>query len=103
VTYASQAGSGDIASGQVRIDACYLGWDRSGNVTLYPNASGTMGQNATLQALACSINLANSSLSPVPGNPDTLTLSLAITFAEQNFLGMDLPGRRSPRPVARAT
>lgn len=84
VTYASQAGSGDIASGQVRIDSCYLGWDSAGNITLYGGPSGTLGQNATLQGFSCSINLANSSLSPVAGNPDAVTLSLAITFAEQS-------------------
>jgi len=72
VTYASQAGSGDIVSGQVQIDGCYLGWDRSGNITLYSGPSGTLGQNATLQGLSCSINLANSTLSPVTGNPDEL-------------------------------
>ena len=91
VTYASQAGSGDIASGQVQIDACYLGWDSSGNITLYGGPSGTLGQNATLSGFGCSINLANSSLSPVPGNPDALTLSLAITFSEQ-ITGTDFFG-----------
>jgi hypothetical protein len=91
VTYASQAGSADIASGQVQIDSCYLGWDSSGNIALYGGPSGTLGQNATLQGFSCSINLANSSLSPVPGNPDELTLSLAITFPEQGN-GTDLFG-----------
>jgi len=84
VTYASQAGSGDIASGQVQIDACYLEWDSSGNVALNDEASGTLGQNATLSAGGCSISLANSALSPVPGNPDALALSLALTFPEQS-------------------
>ena len=91
VTYASQAGSGDIASGQVQIDTCYLEWDSSGNITLHgaPNhadASGTLGQNATIWGGSCSINLASSSLSPVTGNPDEMALSLAITFPEENFL-----------------
>ena len=84
VTYASQAGSGDIAAGQVQIDGCYLAWDSSGNITLYPGSSGTLGQNATISAGSCSINLANSTLSPVQGNPYQLALSLAITFAEQS-------------------
>jgi hypothetical protein len=84
VTYASQAGSGDIASGQVRIDSCYLGWDSSGNITLYPGMSGRLGQDTILQELSCSINLASSTLSPVPGNPYQMALSLAITFPEQS-------------------
>ncbi|MGB7723152.1 MAG: chitobiase/beta-hexosaminidase C-terminal domain-containing protein, partial [Bryobacteraceae bacterium] len=97
VTYASQAGSGDIAGGQVQIDACYLGWDSSGNITLYYNpnqayVSGMLGQNATLWAGSCSINLANSTLSPVPGNPYQLALSLAITFPEQNWQSTDFFG-----------
>ena len=97
VTYASQAGSGDIAFGQVQIDACYLGWDSSGNITLYYNpnqayVSGTLGQNATISAGSCSINLANSTLSPVAGNPYQLALSLAITFPEQNWQYTDFFG-----------
>jgi len=83
VTYSSRAGSGDIAGGQVEIDSCYLAWDSSGNVTLYPGMSGRLGQNATLQETSCSINLANSTLSPMPRNPYELKLSLAITFPEQ--------------------
>ena len=31
VTYASGAGSADIASGQLKVDQCYLGWDSTGN------------------------------------------------------------------------
>ena len=97
VTYASQAASGDIAAGQVQIDACYLGWDSSGNITLYYNpnqayVSGTLGQNASISAGSCSINLANSSLSPVAGNPYQMKLSLAITFPEQNWQYTDFFG-----------
>jgi len=100
VTYASQAGSRDIASGQVQIDSCYLGWDSSGNIMLLPNspnewlASGTLGQNATIWGGSCSIDLVHSSLSPVAGNADQLTLSLALTFPEQSYLlGPDFFGR----------
>jgi hypothetical protein len=69
----------------VQIDACYLEWDSTGNIVLDPNTSyGRLGQNTTISAGSCSINLGNSTLSPVPGNPDALALSLAITFPEQS-------------------
>jgi hypothetical protein len=40
VTYTSDNGPGDIASGQVKIDNCYLSWDSSGNIRLYGAPNG---------------------------------------------------------------
>ena len=87
VTYASSAGASDIASGAIQIDGCSLEWDTSGNVSLGPLTSGVLGQQFTLSNSSCAINLASSSLSPVAGNPDALSLSLNIAFSEQNFVG----------------
>jgi len=101
ITYTDENGPGDILSGVVRMDSCYLAWDRSGNVRLYgsengqPDAIGVLGQQLSLWAGNCSINLANSALSTPTGNPKALLLRLGVTFPEQAFLGTtpnDNPG-----------
>jgi len=61
VTYASDNAPSDIASGQVKIDNCYLAWDRAGNLRLYAaspgysDATGVLGQSSTLWAGNCKI------------------------------------------------
>jgi hypothetical protein len=88
VTYASAAGAADIAHGQVQIDGCSFEWDTSLNLTLSgTGGSGVIGQGPILNNSHCVIDLANSSLTPVSGNPDALLLSLKINFAEQNMVG----------------
>jgi uncharacterized repeat protein (TIGR01451 family) len=92
VTYASDNGPSDIASGQIRIDNCYLAWDSSGNLRLYSaspgyaDATGVLGQASTLFAGNCGINLANSRLSTPAGNPKALLLTLNVTFPDQAHL-----------------
>ncbi len=100
VTYTNDNGPTDIASGQVKIDDCYLAWDRSGHILLYGangggQVNGYLGQSATLWVGNCSINLADSSLSTPTGNPKALVLTLDITFPEQAYPSTD---DRNPSP-----
>jgi hypothetical protein len=94
VTYASDNGPADIASGQVKIDNCYLAWDHSGNVTLFVAngvgfVSSILGSQTLLSAGNCSIDLSNSSLSTPSGNPKALVLRLNITFPAQAYPSTD--------------
>jgi hypothetical protein len=96
VTYASDNGPSDIASGQVKIDNCYLAWDSAGNVRLYGgsgflDATGVLGQSPVLWAGNCSINLAASGLSTPAANPKALVLTLNIAFPVQDFLNASQP------------
>ena len=94
VTYTNDNGPADIASGQVKIDNCYLAWDHSGNVTLYRAdgfglVSSVLGLQTLLSAGNCSIDLSNSSLSTPSGNPKALVLKLNITFPAQAYPSTD--------------
>ena len=95
VTYTSDNGPADIASGQVQIDNCYFAWDSSGHLFIYPasegggQVNGFLGQTTTISGGNCSINLANSSLSTPASNPKALVLSLEITFPEQAYPNTD--------------
>ncbi|MGA2119595.1 MAG: hypothetical protein ABSH56_33220 [Bryobacteraceae bacterium] len=86
-------GPADIASGQIQIDGCYFAWDSSGNVLLYggtsgySNASGVLGQAASIWAGNCTIKLQSSSLSRPVGNPHALVLTVNITFPELDYPG----------------
>ncbi len=88
VTYASRNGASDIASGQVQIDGCSLEWDSTGNLSLSGAATGVLGtQGAKVSNGSCAIDLGNSSLAPVPNNPDAVRLSLSMAFKEQSMVG----------------
>ncbi|HLH18214.1 MAG TPA: hypothetical protein VKX45_13415 [Bryobacteraceae bacterium] len=88
VTYASRNGASDIASGQVQIDGCSFEWDSTGNLSLSGSATGILGtQGAKVTNGSCAIDLGNSSLMPVPNNPDAVRLSLSMAFKEQSMVG----------------
>lgn len=101
VTYTSDNGPTDIASGQVMIDNCYFAWDRSNHLWLYGangggQVNGILGSSSTpLSAGNCSIDLANSSLSTPAGNPKASVLKLAVTFPAQAYPSTD---DNSPAP-----
>jgi hypothetical protein len=78
VTYASAAGTADIASGYVQIDGCNIEWDRNPNgVQVYNSGDGSIKCSGVSQ-----IN--NSS---IPGNPNAMSVQFTLTFSEQNFVG----------------
>jgi hypothetical protein len=92
ITYTSDNGPTDINNGQVKIDNCYLAWDSSGNIRLYgaqngySDATGVLGQSASLWAGNCAINLMSSTLSTPAANPKALVLSLSVVMPEQDYL-----------------